>query len=217
MGPDIIILIIVLIASIVVHEVAHGYAALKLGDPTAKLQGRLTLNPIVHMDPVGSVLVPGILALSAVAMPGAPAFLFGWARPVPYNPYNFTDQKYGEAKVAAAGPAANLLIAVVFGVLLQTSGLLGLPAEFVNIAYQVIAINVLLMIFNLFPIPPLDGSKILPAFLPFELRMKYQHLRNLLESNPGLAFLVLFGLIIFVLQGPLVYLTALVTNLLAGF
>jgi Zn-dependent proteases len=171
----------------------------------------------VHLDPVGSVLVPGILALGAAAVPGAPAFLFGWARPVPYNPYNFTDQKYGEAKVAAAGPAANLLIAVVFGALLQSSATLGLPPEFVGIAYQVIAINVLLMIFNLFPIPPLDGSKILPAFLPFELRMKYQNLRNTLEYNPGMAFLVLFLLIIFVLQAPLIYLTTLLTDLLAGF
>jgi Zn-dependent protease len=211
MGPDVIILIIVLIASIVLHEVAHGYAAYKLGDPTAKLQGRLTLNPIVHMDPMMSVIIPGLLVLS-----GSP-FLFGAAKPVPYNPYNFTDQKYGEAKVAAAGPAVNILIAVIFGALIQLSSTLGLSDTFVQISFQIIVLNVFLAFFNMLPIPPLDGSKVLPIFLPFDLKMKYQTLRNHLEQNIALAFLVVFGLVFFVLGQPLYYATVAVARLLAGF
>ncbi|HMA78005.1 MAG TPA: site-2 protease family protein [Candidatus Paceibacterota bacterium] len=211
MGPDVIILIIVLIASIVLHEVAHGYAAYKLGDPTAKLQGRLTLNPIVHMDPMMSVIVPGLLVLS-----GSP-FLFGAARPVPYNPYNFTDQKYGEAKVAAAGPAVNLLIAVIFGALIQLSSALGLSETFVQLSFQIIVLNIFLAFFNMLPIPPLDGSKVLPIFLPFDLKMKYQAFRNQLEQNIALAFLIVFGLIFFVLGQPLYYATLYVAQLLAGF
>src|SRR6056297_2561107 len=211
MGPDVIILIIVLIASIVLHEVAHGYAAYKLGDPTAKLQGHLTLNPIVHMDPMMSVIVPGLLVLS-----GSP-FLFGAARPVPYNPYNFTDQKYGEAKVAAAGPAVNLLIAVIFGALIQLSSALGLSETFVQLSFQIIVLNIFLAFFNMLPIPPLDGSKVLPIFLPFDLKMKYQAFRNQLEQNIALAFLIVFGLIFFVLGQPLYYATLYVAQLLAGF
>jgi Zn-dependent protease len=211
MGPDAIILIIVLIMSVVLHEVAHGYAAWKLGDPTAKLQGRLSVNPIVHLDPLMSVIVPGMLVLS-----GSP-FLFGAAKPVPYNPYNFTDQKYGEAKVSAAGPAANILIAIVFGALIQLNGVLGLPATFVELAFSIIVMNIFLAFFNLLPLPPLDGSKILPILLPFNLKMQYQELRNTLEQNIGLAFLIVIGLVFFVLGTPLYYATLAVARLLAGF
>tara|TARA_B100000508_G_C11444642_1_gene270711 strand:+ start:562 stop:1194 length:633 start_codon:yes stop_codon:yes gene_type:complete len=206
-----IVLIIILILSVVLHEVAHGYAAWKLGDPTAKLQGRLSLNPLVHIDPLMSVIVPGMLVLS-----GSP-FLFGAARPVPYNPYNFSDQKYGEAKVAAAGPAVNILIAVVFGVLVQLSGTLGLSETFVSLSYSIIIMNIFLALFNLLPIPPLDGSKVLPIVLPFTLRMRYQGLRNYLEHNVGLAFLLIIFLVFFILGTPLYYLTLAIAGLLAGF
>ena len=210
MGADAIILIIVLIMSVVLHEVAHGYAAYKLGDPTAKLQGRLSLNPLVHLDPLMSVLVPVMLVLS-----GSP-FLFGAAKPVPYNPYNFSDQKWGEAKVAAAGPAVNVLIAVVFGVLIQLSDTLGLSQTFVSLSYSIIVMSIFLALFILLPITPLDGSKILPVILPFELKMKYQGLRNTLEQNIGLAFLLIIGLVFFVLGTPLYYLTLSIAGLLAG-
>lgn len=205
-----IILIIVLIVSVVLHEVAHGYAAWKLGDPTAKLQGRLSLNPMVHIDPLMSVIVPGMLVLS-----GSP-FLFGAAKPVPYNPYNFSDQKWGEAKVAAAGPAVNILIAVVFGVLIQLGDTLGLSQTFLSLSYSIIIMNIFLALFNLLPIPPLDGSKILPIMLPFDLKMKYQTLRNHLEQNIGLAFILIIGLVFFVLGTPLYYLTLAIAGLLAG-
>lgn len=207
-----IILIIVLIVSVVLHEVAHGYAAYKLGDPTAKLQGRLSLNPLVHLDPLMSVIVPGMLVLS-----GSP-FLFGAAKPVPYNPYNLSDQKYGEAKVAAAGPAVNILIAVVFGVLIQLhmGDLLELSSTFISLAYQIIVLNIFLALFNLLPIPPLDGSKILPIILPLQLRMQYHGLRNYLERNVGLAFLLIIFLVMFVLGQPLYYATISLAGLLAG-
>ena len=155
-----IFLIIILILSIVVHEVSHGLMAERLGDPTAKYAGRLSLNPLVHLSFVGSILVPFILVVT-----GSP-FLFGWAKPVPVNPYNFRDQKYGSAKVAIAGPAANLFLALIFGLAIRFfSPLIDSPALFSMFAL-IVFINILLAIFNLLPIPPLDGSHILFTFLP---------------------------------------------------
>jgi len=153
-------LIIILIFSIVIHEVSHGATANYLGDPTAKYSGRLTLNPINHLDPIGSILVPLFLILMRSPI------LFGWAKPVPINPYNFRDQKYGSAKVALAGPGSNLTVALVFGLALrffpEIAEISGLYLMFSYIVY----INILLAIFNLLPLPPLDGSHILFTFLP---------------------------------------------------
>jgi len=158
-------LIIILIFSIVIHEVSHGVMANYLGDPTAKYAGRLTLNPIPHIDPIGSIILPGILIMMNMILPGG-GIIFGWAKPVPINPYNFRDQKYGSAKVALAGPAANLVIALVFGLSLRFFPVLvafpGLDLMFSYIVY----INILLAVFNLLPVPPLDGSHILFTFLP---------------------------------------------------
>lgn len=156
--------IIILIFSIVIHEVAHGAMAYWLGDATAKYAGRLTLNPIPHIDPIGSVLIPLILWL------GSSSIFFGWAKPVPYNPYNLRDQKYGPALVSAAGPGSNLLLALLFGILIRaliayapmSSGLI----TFIGLLSYIVIINIFLAIFNLVPIPPLDGSKILYAILP---------------------------------------------------
>ncbi len=145
----------VLVMSVVIHEVAHGVVADNLGDPTARLAGRLTLNPLKHLDPVGSFLVPGFLLLV-----GGP--VFGWARPVPYNPYNLRAGRWGPALVAGAGPLANLLIAVIFGLGLRY----GLGNE---LLVQVVLLNLVLAIFNLIPVPPLDGSKLLFALLPDHL------------------------------------------------
>jgi len=150
-------LIIILLFSIVIHEVSHGAAANHLGDPTAKYAGRLSLNPIKHLDPIGSVLVPLFLILLRSPV------LFGWAKPVPVNPYNFRDQKYGAAKVALAGPASNLAIALVFGLVLRFFPEMG--GIFVMFSY-IVYINILLAVFNLLPIPPLDGSHLLFTFLP---------------------------------------------------
>lgn len=190
MGADVIFLIAILVVSVVIHEVAHGFAANWLGDPTAKIAGRLTLNPVSHLDPMGSVILPAILVLS-----GSP-FLFGWAKPVPYNPYNLhRGGKWGEAIVAGAGPAANILIALVFGLLVRISVL---PPEITNLAISIIFLNIFLAVFNLIPIPPLDGSKILPQLLPRSLVFKYEQLRRALEGNMFIGFgAVLIFILIF--------------------
>jgi len=156
---EIIFAIAILILSVVIHEVAHGFAANSLGDPTAKLQGRLTLNPMRHLDLTGSFLIPIFTYFIG-------GFIFGWAKPVPYNPYNIKN-KWGDALVAAAGPASNLLVALIFGLVLRfnaTSAFLSVEA--VALIVLIVYINVLLAVFNLIPIPPLDGSKILFNILP---------------------------------------------------
>ncbi|KKU58642.1 MAG: Peptidase M50 [Parcubacteria group bacterium GW2011_GWA2_47_12] len=158
MELDVIFSIAILIMSVVVHEVSHGLVANYLGDPTARLAGRLSFNPLKHLDILGSVLVPLLLIMSKAGI------IFGWAKPVPVNPYNLRG-KYGEALVSGAGPASNLLIALIFGLFLRFFGN-ALPISFVAISASVVFINILLALFNLVPIPPLDGSKLLFAFLP---------------------------------------------------
>ncbi len=187
MEPLTIALIIGLIVSIVLHEVGHAYAANWLGDPTARLEGRLSMNPLVHIDPLMSVIVPGLLILTSSP------FLFGAAKPVPYNPYNFRNQKWGEAIVAAAGPAVNILLALIFAVVVQVGAGTSLSENFLFLSAQLVVMNLFLAFFNLVPIPPLDGSKILPRFLPFSLRMQYEGFRRFMEQNVFLAF----GLVIF--------------------
>jgi Zn-dependent protease len=151
--------LIVLLFSVVVHEVAHGLMALRLGDHTARLAGRLTLNPLKHIDPIGSVILPLLLAL----IPGG--VVFGWAKPVPYNPYNLKDPRKGGALVAAAGPLTNISIALIFAALFRFGGAF-LSAQSIELLATVVLINIALAVFNLIPIPPLDGSKILFGFLP---------------------------------------------------
>ncbi len=159
MNIDFIFQIAILIFSVVIHEVSHGYAAYWLGDSTAKYQGRLTLNPLKHLDPMGSVILPILLYISHAG------FLIGWAKPVPYNPYNLRNQRWGDAVVAVAGPLSNIAIALVFGLFLRfgfSSGLLSIENSGIfQITTYIVYINLLLAIFNLVPIPPLDGSKIL--------------------------------------------------------
>jgi len=151
--------IAILVMSVVIHEVSHGYAASFLGDQTAKYQGRLTLNPVKHLDFVGSFLVPSM----AYFLGG---FIFGWAKPVPYNPYNLKPGRWSEAMVALAGPASNICVAIIFGLLLRFG--VGSPA-FIEITSIIVLINIILAVFNLVPIPPLDGSKILFAIFPNKL------------------------------------------------
>ncbi len=158
-----IFLILILIFSAVIHEVSHGTMANYLGDPTAKYMGRLTLNPLKHLDPFGSIILPFFLILMT-SLTGK-GIIFGWAKPVPINPYNFRDQKYGSAKVALAGPLSNLMIALVFGLALRSFPAIStFPAFYFMFSY-IVYINLLLATFNLLPIPPLDGSHILFTFL----------------------------------------------------
>lgn len=210
MDPIQIAMIFALILSVILHEMAHGYAANWLGDPTARLQGRLSANPLVHLDPMMSVILPGILLAT-----GSP-ILFGAAKPVPYNPYNFTNQKWGEAIVAIAGPLANFFIAIVFATLIRLSDVLMLSETFVMLSLQIIMLNIFLAFFNLVPIPPLDGSKIFPRFLPYALRMKYEGFRNYFEQNIALGFALVIIFFMVFLAGPLYIATQWLTYVLVG-
>ena len=152
--------IIVLIMSVVIHEVSHGLMADRFGDKTARFAGRLTLNPFPHLDLFGSVLFPALLVLT-----NAP-FLFGWAKPVPYNPENLSNRKWGTVAVASAGILSNFALAILFGIIIRLSAGLDVPEGFYFITSIIVIVNLALGIFNLIPIPPLDGSKILFALLP---------------------------------------------------
>ncbi len=178
-----VILIPALIVSIVFHEVAHGWSALALGDPTAKEQRRLSLNPLRHVDPVGTVLLPGFML--AVGGP-----VFGWAKPVPVVKKRLRNPRFGMMAVAAAGPATNLLLAllgaVVLGILMaNNTAVLGEPPLWVQAMATFLLINVFLAFFNLLPIPPFDGSHIVEGLLPPALARGYEKLRP-------------FGLLLFV-------------------
>ena len=184
--------LLVLLFSVVAHEVSHGYMAQHLGDPTARLAGRLTLNPVSHIDPVGSILVPIVTAL----LPGS--FIFGWAKPVPYNPYNLRDQRWGDAKVALAGPLTNIGIAVIFAILLRLGGDF-FAGPMAALMHLIIFINIILAFFNLVPIPPLDGSKVLLNALP----LRYRYVFDYLERY-ALVFILFFAFFLWKFFLPLI-------------
>jgi Zn-dependent protease len=165
---DAIFIIIIVVMSIVIHEVSHGYAAYIQGDTTAERAGRLTLNPLSHLDFIGSFIVP-LVTFLLVGIP------FGWAKPVPFNPYNLRNQRWGEAIVAAAGPASNFLIAIFFAILIRIASANGAVGHaFVSVSALVVLINISLGLFNLVPIPPLDGSKLLFSIIPFHYNQQFR-------------------------------------------
>ncbi len=183
---------IILIFSVVIHEVAHGIAALWQGDPTAKLAGRLTLNPVSHVDPIGSILVPIICAL----LPGS--LMLGWAKPVPFNPYNLRNKRWGEAIVAIAGPASNIVLAIILGLFIRFQGMAMNPQLLELLAVAVLT-NIVLAVFNLVPLPPLDGSKILYSLFPEKMG---SFLR--LNERYGLLLTVIFIIAFVELLDPVV-------------
>lgn len=204
---EVLVFLLILILSVMAHEISHGMMADYLGDPTARLMGRLSLNPIKHIDPIGSIIVPGILILMQTP------FLIGWAKPVPVNPLNFKDQRYGEAKVSLAGPGANLIIALVFGLIMRVMAWVGASSAFaVNLfgLFQIIVwINLLLAVFNLIPIPPLDGSHILFAFLP----ERFEKVKIFMQRY-SLFILLFFIMFLFTLIVPVVaFLFRLITGI----
>jgi len=157
--PTFFVVVPAFVLSVVVHECAHGWVALLNGDPTARERGRLTLNPVPHVDPVGSLLLPGILFLT-----GAP-FLFGWAKPVPVDHARLRDPRNASVYVALAGPASNALLAVAFAGLARIAPRGGFWAPLRTMGYSGVQWNCALFLFNLIPIPPLDGSWLLMRFL----------------------------------------------------
>jgi Zn-dependent protease len=159
-----IFIIIVLIFSAIVHEYMHGWMANELGDPTAKLAGRLTLNPLAHLDLWGSVVLPIVLYYTT-------GFIFGYAKPVPYNPYNLRNPKYDPVKVALAGPLSNLVLAIFFGLFIRFVPLGNdLLAQLLG---AIVQINLILFVFNILPIPQLDGSRVIFPFLPRPIQNFY--------------------------------------------
>lgn len=181
----VIIGMLAMLISLSTHEFCHALASYLLGDETAKRMGRLTLNPIAHIDPVGTVIVPLIGALS-----GLP--LFGWAKPVPFNPYNLRYRKWGAAMVAMAGPVSNFAFAIVYIILLKiVLGTLNLPVYNLLPLFltMLVVVNVVLGVFNFIPVPPLDGSQLLGAILDSP---KYRNFLLFIETRGPL---ILFGLI----------------------
>ncbi len=209
---DGIFYVVILIMSVVIHEVSHGYAAYLLGDNTAYVNGRLTLNPLKHLDPFGSVILPLLLIVLNAG------FVVGWARPVPYNPDNLRNRRTGTILVAAAGIAANIILAIVFGLLIRYAFLFGIAPvsltsiiipPFYKIAAIIVIINLVLAVFNLVPIPPLDGSKILFELLP----LKWRPVLNFLERW-GMLVLLFFIIFLWSMVVPLV---TSVFSLLTGY
>ena len=191
----------IVIPSAIIHEYAHGWMADRLGDPTARYAGRLTLNPKAHIDLWGTILMPVLLYLGT-----AGNFLFAYAKPVPYNPYNLKDQKWGPALVGLAGPMSNLLLAMAFAALLRSPIIWS--DTMASMFFIILRVNVMLMVFNLIPIPPLDGSKVLYALLPDSA----WQLKQILERY-GFMILLIFIFFLFNLITPII---DWVTRLLIG-
>ena len=191
--PAAIVVAIMLLVGLPVHEFSHALAAFRLGDGTAKLFGRLTLNPVAHFDPVGGTL----LALTFIGSAATGSALgFGWAKPTPVNPLNLDGGRRGEALVAAAGPISNLVLAIAGAIPLRylvanPELAVQLPVMVIQVLDLFVRINLLLMVFNLIPIPPLDGSKVLFAFM--DRRTEYQ-IRPFLEQY---GFFILLAILIF--------------------
>lgn len=199
-----LILIAIILISLSVHEFAHAYVANLFGDTTAKHEGRMTLNPLAHWDPIGTTLLVGLILLRTLGLSGLP--VFGWGKPVPVNESNFDRPLSYGIQTAMAGPMSNFILAIIFALVIRN---LNLPAVFESVLVTAVFLNLFLMFFNLMPIPPLDGSRLLRLFMS-------EHSYYQLASNPLFLMGGLF-LVIYLLAGLLVPATARLTELLVGF
>jgi Zn-dependent protease len=201
--------VIVLIYSVVIHEVAHGYAAYALGDPTAKIAKRLTLNPLRHVDLFGTIIIPGLLVLTHSP------FFFGYAKPVPYNPYNLKNQRWGESIVAIAGVATNLLLAVIFAFITRAAYAQG-AVMYGDLASVVVLVNLFLGLFNLIPVPPLDGYTFLRGLLPIKSAMAFREFEDRVRQGGFLTLFVFIMVFTYFLAGPLDLLVTWIFRVLTG-
>ncbi len=202
--------VLILILSVIIHEVAHGYAANALGDPTPRLAGRLTLNPLAHIDPIGSVLIPIFLILTNAGI------LFGWAKPVPYNPYNLKNQRWGELLVAAAGPLSNLLIAGVFAIFARVAVAYALPTAAISFAELIVFANLFLGLFNMIPIPPFDGYGVITGALPYRYAASLRTFEQRVRAWGPLGLLAVLFIFVMVLSGPFYAFVLWIFRLLIG-
>ncbi len=201
---------VVLILSVIAHEVAHGYAANSLGDPTARLAGRLTLNPLPHIDLMGSIVIPALLIFTQSPI------LFGWAKPVPYNPYNLKNQRWGETFVAIAGSATNILLAVIFGLVVRFGSSIGFDQTALSLAATIAFVNLFLGLFNLIPFPPLDGFTALRSALPWHLASGLGRFEQQIRTM-GILSMILFLLIFsYIFAQPFFNLVVWLFGLLTG-
>jgi Zn-dependent protease len=183
--------IVPVVLAITLHEAAHGYAALALGDTTARDQGRLTLNPLKHIDRMGTVILPGILLISQLLTIGRVAFMFGWAKPVPVSAWKFANPRRGMAIVAIAGPAMNFFLAWVAAVGLRELAEANTGAMLITVLSDFLLINLVLGLFNLLPIPPLDGGRVIVGLLPEQLARSWAGLERY-----GLVIVLVFILVL---------------------
>lgn len=205
-----VLALIVLILSVIAHEVAHGYAADSLGDPTARLSGRLTLNPLPHIDLMGSIIIPALLVFTASPI------LFGWAKPVPYNPYNLKNHRWGEALVAVAGSATNILLAVIFGLIVRFGSTIGLDATTLSFATVITFVNLFLGLFNLIPFPPLDGFTALCAALPWHLSAGLKRFEQSIRATGVLSLLLFLFIFSYIFAAPFFNFVVWLFGLLTG-
>lgn len=196
---NILIQLLILFFAIIVHEVSHGYAALRYGDPTAKHAGRLSFNPLRHIDPFGTVILPMLLIIMRSP------FLIGWAKPVPINPYYLRNPREDMMKIGAAGPLSNFALAILFSLIYRIVGI----GPFAYLILYAVFINLLLAVFNLIPVPPLDGSRILGGLLPYDLYEKYMRIEPY-------GFIILFAFLFIGFGSILIPLVRFICRLLTG-